>query len=58
MKFILKNGDKMTITKDVDISMDIDLNLTVDEIYNNLSSTEKEDLFEILSEYKSRNNTK
>ena len=46
----------MTITKDVDISMDIDLNLTVDEIYNNLSSTEKEDLFEILSEYKSRNN--
>ena len=46
----------MTITKEVKIYKDVEVDLDVDEIFNNLSSSEKDDLIELLLEDRSRYN--
>ena len=38
----------MTLTKEVEILEDIEVELDVDEIYNNLSQREKEELLDLL----------
>lgn len=38
----------MTLTKEVEILEDIEIELDVDEIYNNLSQSEKEELLDLL----------
>lgn len=40
----------MTITKEVKIYKDVEVDLDVDDIYQNLSRSEKEELFELLLE--------
>ena len=47
----------MTIKQYVEISEDVEIDLDVDEIYNNLSNSEKDELLEILLEDRSRYNT-
>lgn len=46
----------MTIKQYVEISEDVEIDLDVDEIFNNLSSSEKDELFEILLEDRTRYN--
>ena len=46
----------MTIKQEVEIWQDVEVDLDVDEIFNNLSSSEKDDLIEILLEDRSRYN--
>lgn len=46
----------MTIKQYVEISEDVEIDLDVDEIYNNLSNSEKDELFEILLEDRTRYN--
>lgn len=46
----------MTIKQYVEISEDVEIDLDVDEIFNNLSSSEKDELLEILLEDRSRYN--
>ena len=46
----------MTITKEVKIYKDVEVDLDVDDIYQNLSRSEKEELFELLLEDRSRYN--
>ena len=38
----------MTLTKEVEILEDVEIELDVDEIYNNLSQREKEELLDLL----------
>lgn len=38
----------MTLTKEVEILEDVEIELDVDEIYNNLSQDEKEELLDLL----------
>lgn len=45
----------MTIYKEVTISEDIDIDIGLDDIYNNLTSSEKEDLLEMLLEHRGYN---
>lgn len=45
----------MTIKQYVEISEDVEIDLDIDEIYNNLSRAEKEDLLEMLLEYRINN---
>ena len=40
----------MTITKEVKIYKDVEIDLDIDDIYRNLSRSEKEELFELLLE--------
>lgn len=40
----------MTITKEVKIYKDVEIDLDIDDIYQNLSRSEKEELFELLLE--------
>ncbi len=40
----------MTITKEVKIYKDVDVDLDIDDIYQNLSTYEKEELFDLLRE--------
>ena len=47
----------MTIKQYVEISEDVEIDLDVDEIFNNLSSSEKDELFGILLEDRTRYNT-
>ena len=46
----------MRIIQQVEIWQDVEVDLVVDEIFNNLSSSEKEDLLELLLEDRSRYN--
>ena len=46
----------MRIIQEVEIWQDVEVDLVVDEIFNNLSSSEKEDLLELLLEDRSRYN--
>ena len=46
----------MTITKEVKIYKDVEIDLDIDNIYQNLSRSEKEELFELLLEDRSRYN--
>ena len=46
----------MRIIQEVEIWQDVEVDLVVDEIFNNLSSSEKDDLIEILLEDRSRYN--
>lgn len=46
----------MRIKQEVEIWQDVEVDLVVDEIFNNLSSSEKDDLIEILLEDRSRYN--
>ena len=46
----------MTIKQEVEIWQDVEVDLDVDEIFNNLSSSEKDDLIELLLEDRSRYN--
>jgi len=48
----------MTIRQYVEISEDVEIDLDIDEIYENLSRSEKEDLLEMLLEYRINNNEK
>lgn len=45
----------MTIKQYVEISENVEIDLDIDEIYNNLSRYEKEDLLEMLLEYRINN---
>ena len=45
----------MTIKQYVEISENVEIDLDIDEIYNNLSRCEKEDLLEMLLEYRINN---
>lgn len=45
----------MTIKQYVEISENVEIDLDIDEIYNNLSRPEKEDLLEMLLEYRINN---
>ena len=45
----------MTIKQYVEISENVEIDLDIDEIYNNLSRAEKEDLLEMLLEYRINN---
>lgn len=47
----------MTIKQEVEIWQDVEVDLDVDEIFNNLSSSEKDELFGILLEDRTRYNT-
>ena len=44
----------MRIIQEVEIWQDVEVDLVVDEIFNNLSSSEKEDLLELLLEDRTR----
>ena len=44
----------MTFKQEVEILQDVEVDLDVDEIFNNLSSSEKEDLLELLLEDRTR----
>ena len=44
----------MRIKQEVEIWQDVEVDLVVDEIFNNLSSSEKEDLLELLLEDRTR----
>ena len=46
----------MIIKQEVEIWQDVEVDLDVDEIFNNLSFSEKDELFEILLENRSRYN--
>lgn len=46
----------MRIIQEVDISQDVEVELYVDDIYRNLSRSEKEELFELLLENHNRYN--
>lgn len=46
----------MTIRQDVTIDQEIDIELDIDEIYQNLSRCEKEDLFDLLREDRAKYN--
>lgn len=46
----------MNIRQEVTIDQDIDIELDIDEIYNNLSRYEKEDLFDLLREDRAKYN--
>lgn len=46
----------MTITKEVKIYKDVEIDLDIDDIYQNLSRSEKEELFELLLEDRMRYN--
>jgi hypothetical protein len=46
----------MTIKQEVEIWQDVEVDLDVDEIFNNLNSSEKDDLIELLLEDRSRYN--
>lgn len=43
----------MTITKDVTISEDVEIDIDLDDIYRNLTGTEKEELLDMLLEHRS-----
>lgn len=46
----------MTIEREVEISQYIDIDISLDDIYNNLTRTEKEHLLDMLLENRSYNN--
>ena len=46
----------MTITREVTVSEDVDIDLDIDDIYENLTNNEKEELFELLREDRARYN--
>ena len=45
----------MRIYKDVDISTEVEIDIDVDDVYRNLTSSEKEDLLEMLIEHRGYN---
>jgi hypothetical protein len=46
----------MTITQEVQVWQDVDIDLDIDDIYQNLSTYEKEELLELLREDRARYN--